>query len=193
MGYLSFLPLWICLWGASPVSPQQGPSLASMENPMVNWYTVTPSGVLCDKAGPYLLSGCVSPSPIGMDVGASFQITSGFWSAECEARSNPGREEVFVSSQKPGTFKLYPNSPNPFRQSTRIAYDLSVRSRVFVGIYDVDGRQVRKLADGWQDAGRYSLKWDGQDARGKECPAGVYFCSASTEDRGEVRKVLITE
>jgi hypothetical protein len=162
----------------------------------LGWYTVTSAGVLCDKAGPYSLSGCISQSPISptvvIDAGA-FYITGGFWSSECEARFNPNREQVLISSLMPGAFRLYRNSPNPFRLGTRIAYDLPVRSRVHLSIYDVVGRQVRRLADGWQDAGRYSLTWDGRDKKGRACPTGVYFCSLKTENRDAVEKMLLAE
>ncbi len=199
MGYLSFISLWICLWGASPVSPQQGPSLAAaVDLPAGNlgWYTVTSAGVLDDKAGPYCLSGCISQSPVstpGFLNAGMYYIIGGFWSSEFSARFSRNRDEVILSSLKPGAFRLYHNSPNPFRRATRIAYDLPVRSKVCLSIYDVDGRQVRKLADCRQEAGRYSLKWDGRDKKGRACPSGVYFCSLKTEDDDAVEKMLIAE
>jgi hypothetical protein len=199
MGYLSLLSLCISIWAASPVSSQKGPSLASADNLLANilgWYTMTSAGVLCDKAGPYSLSGCISQSPISpigtVDSGA-FYIIGGFWSSECEALLNPSREQVLISSLMPGAFRLYRNSPNPFRGATRIAYDIPFRSKVYLSIYDADGRQVRRLADGWQDAGRYSLNWDGRDKKGRACPSGVYFCSLKTEDNDAVKKMLIAE
>jgi hypothetical protein len=199
MGYLSFLSLSVCLWGASPVPPQKGPPLVpagALSAGSLGWYTVTSAGVLCDKAGPYTLSGCVSQSPISalgfVDTGP-YYIVGGFWSSEFNARFSQNRDEVVVSSLKPGAFKLYRNSPNPFRGATRIAYDLPVRSKVHLSIYDVDGRQVTRLADDWQEAGRYNLKWDGRDKRGRACPSGVYFCSLKTEDNSAVKKMLIAE
>jgi hypothetical protein len=162
----------------------------------LDWYTVTSAGILCDKAGPYALSGCVSQTPVSalgfVDAGPYF-IIGGFWSSEFDARFGQNRDEVVVSSLKPGALRLYRNYPNPFRQRTRIAYDLPVRCKVYLSIYDVDGRQVRRLADGWQDPGRYSLGWDGRDKKGRACPAGVYFCSLKTEDRAAVEKMLLVE
>jgi hypothetical protein len=199
MGCLSLIPLWICLLAASPVPPQKGLSLASADNlsaGSIDWYTFTSAGVLCDKAGPYALSGSVSQSPISTlgFVGAGpYYIIGGFWSSEFDARLSPRRDEVIVSSLNPGAFKLYRNSPNPFRGTTRIAYDLPVRSKVYLSIYDAGGRQVRRLADGWQDAGRYGLTWDGRDKRGRACPTGVYFCSLKTEDHDAVKKMLLAE
>jgi hypothetical protein len=199
MGYLSLLPLCICLSAASPVASRKGPSLNPADNQSagsLGWYTVTSAGVLCDKAGPYGLSGCVSQSPASLlgFVGAGpYFIIGGFWSSEFNARFGKNRDEVVVSSLKPGAFRLYRNYPNPFRLRTRIAYDLPVRSSIHLIIYDVDGRQVKSLADGWQDAGRYSLNWDGRDKKGRACPTGVYFCSLKTEDRAAVEKLLLAE
>ena len=199
MGYLASLSTWLCLLGASSFSPQRGPSLATaVDLPAGNlgWYTVTSAGVLDDKAGPYCLSGCISQSPIStpgfVDAGM-YYIIGGFWSSEFNARFSQNRDEVVVSSLKPGAFRLYRNSPNPFRRATRIAYDLPVRSKVCLSIYDVGGRQVRKLADGWQDAGRHNLNWNGRDTKGRACPSGVYFCSLRTEDNDAVEKMLIAE
>lgn len=196
MGYLLSVYIWAGLCAAGAVSPQGWPSAASQQINCLGWYTVTSSGALGDKAGPYVLSGSVSQSPISAAgfVGAGeYYIIGGFWSSEFNARLGQEREEVTASSLKPGVFRLYRNSPNPFRQGTRIAYDLPARSSVRLGVYDAGGRQVKELASGWQKAGRYSLNWDGRDKAGRRCPAGIYFCSLVTEDRNAVRKMLIAE
>jgi hypothetical protein len=185
--------------GANPVSLQKGPSLASAGAPSADslgWYTMTPCGVLCDTAGSYCLSGCISQSPISstvvLDTGA-FCIIGGFWSSEFSASFNRNRDSVGASSLMPVTFKLYRNSPNPFRAATRIAYDLPAGTNVSLKIYDVNGRQVRELTNGAQHAGRYSLRWDRRDKVGRTCPAGVYFCSLRTEDDAAVEKIVIAE
>jgi hypothetical protein len=199
MGYVSLLSFWICLSAAIPVSPETGPSVATQGSPQTDglgWHTITCAGVLDDKVGPYALSGCISQSPIpafGLVGVGRYYIIGGFWSSEFDDGFGQNRDEVVVSSLKPGAFRLYRNYPNPFRLRTRIAYDLPVRSNIHLSIYDVDGRQVKSLADGWQDAGRYSLNWDGRDKKGRACPTGVYFCSLKTEDRDAVEKILLAE
>jgi hypothetical protein len=199
MGYLLSVYLWAGLCAASPASPQPVPSPAdavSRQTDCLGWYTVTSAGVLGDRSGPYTLSGSVSQSPISADgfvAAGEYCITGGFWSSEFSARSGPEREEVTATSLKPAVFRLHRNSPNPFRQGTRIAYDLPARSKVRLSIYDAGGRQVKELAGGWQEAGRYNLDWDGRDKSGRRCPSGIYFCSLRTEDRTAVRKMLIAE
>ncbi len=199
MGYLLSVYLWAGLCAASPSSPQPVPSPAnavSLQTDRLGWYTVTSGGTLGDRSGPYALSGNVSQSPISADgfvAAGEYCIIGGFWSSEFNARFGQEREEVTATSLKPGVFRLYRNSPNPFRQGTRIAYDLPARISVRLAIYDAGGRQVKELASGWHKAGRYSLNWDGRDKAGRSCPAGIYFCSLRTEDRTAVRKMLIAE
>jgi len=199
MGCLSIFFLWTCLLAASPAPIRGGLVLASAGSQStynLDWYTTTSVGVLCDTAGPYVLSGCVSQSPICSDLvvdAGVFRVISGFWSSEFDARFDPDREQVLVASLGPIVFKLHRNSPNPFRSATRIAYDLPARTRVRLSIYDVDGRQVRQLADGVQAAGRYSLQWNRRDKMGWTCPSGVYFCSLETEGNSAVEKMLIAE
>jgi hypothetical protein len=197
MRYLSLLSMWVGLLPAA-ISAQAASPAVSEHNAQEGavWYTVTSAGVLRDKAGPYVLSGCISQSPIAPQAFAAdgtYCIIAGFWSPEFNARISNDREEVVVSSTKPEAFKLYRNYPNPFRLSTRIAYDLPARSNVSLSVYDAGGRRVRELAGGLQQAGHYSLSWDGKDKSGRTCPCGVYFCSLKAEHQEVVRKMLIAE
>ncbi len=73
-------------------------------------------------------------------------------------------------------------SPSPFTHSTtiRLSGPLAVPvSRVLV--FDATGRCVRKFpaSDIRRDA---SLTWDGADATGQRCPAGVYVIRADVDD-----------
>ena len=45
---------------------------------------------------------------------------------------------------------LEPAAPNPFNPSTTFRYSLLESARVRLAIYDVQGRLVRVLVDGWQ-------------------------------------------
>ena len=197
MSYLISVYLWACLCAASVAPSQPGLSAPTAADPDGRlWFTVTSAGVLWDKVGPYVLSGSISESPIStrgfVDAG-QYYIISGFWSSEFDAGLSRRRDEVVVSSLRPGAFKLHRNHPNPFSGTTRIVYDLPVTGKVYLSIHDAGGRLVRKLADGRQDAGRYSLTWDGRDTKGRACPAGVYFCSLKTEEHDAVKKMLLAE
>jgi flagellar hook assembly protein FlgD len=42
-------------------------------------------------------------------------------------------------------------------------------------VSDVAGRLVRVLHDGWCQEGDTRTRWDGRDAQGRTCVAGLYF------------------
>jgi hypothetical protein len=73
------------------------------------------------------------------------------------------------------TVKLLPNRPNPFSQHTTINYQLAGTGRVSLAVYNIAGQKVKTLADGPQNAGTHSMRWDGRDEKGNRVCAGVYF------------------
>jgi len=75
----------------------------------------------------------------------------------------------------PVRFALHAPVPNPFNPSTSLRYDLPVAATVVLDIFDAQGRQVRRLAQGTRAAGAYPVFWDGRDDRGREAGSGTYF------------------
>jgi len=76
----------------------------------------------------------------------------------------------------PQSYRLYPNTPNPFNPTTSIRYDVPASGGVVtLHIYDVSGRLVRTLLDGPQTAGQKTVSWNGRDNRGRGVASGVYF------------------
>lgn len=72
--------------------------------------------------------------------------------------------------------ELAPAWPNPFRQSTQVAYVLPSRSAVTLTIHDVTGRRVRTLESATpSDAGPHRTLWDAHDDAGQAVASGVYF------------------
>ena len=82
-------------------------------------------------------------------------------------------------------------SPNPFNPRVAFGLELSQAGRVSLVLYDARGRQVRRLFDGTEPAGRRSIVWDGLDDVGRPAPSGVYFCLASWGGRSVLRKVAL--
>jgi hypothetical protein len=82
---------------------------------------------------------------------------------------------VNVSTGKTGiAFRLYNNAPNPFANMTTLRYDISKSATVELRIYDLAGRMIRRIGAGDIPAGSHTLAWDGRDATGKTCSAGIY-------------------
>jgi hypothetical protein len=67
-------------------------------------------------------------------------------------------------------------SNNPLHSgSAAIHFGLAHADRVEIVVYDVAGRQVRRLADRMFTAGPQTLTWDGVNDEGHMAPRGVYF------------------
>jgi hypothetical protein len=81
--------------------------------------------------------------------------------------------------------------PNPFNPSTRIAFEVSARTRVEISIYDVSGRRVAVIMDREMEAGRYEVSWHGRTIAGGVAASGIYFCTLRAGSTMETRKLLL--
>ncbi len=100
---------------------------------------------------------------------------------------DPGSEEVFVgfdygdlgvgdAGEAPGAARWISAYPNPASGLTRIEVGGLDRPEA-VGVFDVNGRRVAEVA--LTPAGARALAiWNGQDDRGRPCPAGAYWLVA---------------
>jgi len=70
----------------------------------------------------------------------------------------------------PKGFKLEQNYPNPFNPVTTISFQLPKSSNVTLVIYNIQGREVARLVDGYVGAGYHSITWDASTAA-----SGIYI------------------
>lgn len=86
----------------------------------------------------------------------------------------------------PYGFKLFQNYPNPFNPVTTIGYRLSTGSRVTLTIHNVLGQKVAMLKNTWQEAGKYSVKFDASGLA-----SGVYIYCLQIGNRHLIRKMIL--
>lgn len=67
-------------------------------------------------------------------------------------------------------FEIADIYPNPFNGALTIRYDLPAGAQIRLTLYDLSGREVALMDEGWSTAGRHVLTWDGAALAG-----GVYF------------------
>jgi hypothetical protein len=60
-----------------------------------------------------------------------------------------------------------------------------------VGIFDVQGRLVRRIASGTYPAGYEAVQWDGRDGQGREVSAGVYLLRAMSGGIKTSMKIVV--
>jgi hypothetical protein len=95
-------------------------------------------------------------------------------------------EDVETSSGSAASLELGQNHPNPFQAATFIDYQIPCGSDVRLRIYDVCGREVRTLVDGFRPAASYSLRFDAGSL-----PSGIYFYGLSAGGRPCVTRRMV--
>jgi len=89
----------------------------------------------------------------------------------------------------PRRTELLSNYPNPFNPETWIPYRLSTPAQVVIRIFNLQGKVVRTIDIGYQEAGSYvgrdrAIYWDGHSNIGENVASGVYFYSLQVERSG---------
>jgi hypothetical protein len=86
------------------------------------------------------------------------------------------------------------NYPNPFNPCTTVFYSIPAERPegvVRVEIFDLLGREIRVLADGFHRPGNYTVLWDGRDGNGKDAASGAYFCRVGAEDGWTMTRLML--
>jgi hypothetical protein len=81
--------------------------------------------------------------------------------------------------------------PNPFLGTTALRFSAAGSGPVRLVIYDVAGRQVRRLVERTLGAGEHEATWDGRGADGAKAPAGVYFARLQVGALDETLKIVL--
>ena len=74
-------------------------------------------------------------------------------------------------------YNLIRSYPNPFNSITTITYEILHSGFVKLMLYDVRGREIIHLYDGYTDSGKHELTWNGLNTEGKEVSSGIYIAT----------------
>lgn len=96
----------------------------------------------------------------------------GYWSKLLKQKFYIGNdpEGIFHYLSDGNNFYLY-SYPNPMQEYTTLKYSLPENSQITIRIYDVMGRQVTVLEQGFINAGEHTLTWNST-----RVSPGVYYC-----------------
>lgn len=86
----------------------------------------------------------------------------------------------------PSAFKLYQNYPNPFNPETNIDFDLTKSGNYKMEIYDILGRKIETVFDGYKTPGKYRVSYNAS-----MLASGIYFYVLSSAELYEVRKFTL--
>ncbi len=88
-------------------------------------------------------------------------------------------------------FKLIGSYPNPFNESIVVSYEIYRKTKVYLGIYTLKGRELIRLIYDEHYPGNYNIKWDGKDRYGKEVPSGVYIVVMKNNESVKSMKIAL--
>jgi hypothetical protein len=91
-----------------------------------------------------------------------------------------------VNELKPVPAWLSQNAPNPFATQTVIPYTLKKSSNVCIQVFDLNGRVVATLWNGYQGTGEYTAAWDASGM-----PAGVYLYQLKMDEGVLTRRCVL--
>ncbi len=103
--------------------------------------------------------------------------------AQATTRKKKGRGRLAEDDSGEIRFAAH---PNPFNVTTQLRYYLPESGNVKLEVFDITGRRVATLADGWQSAGEHHLLWSAQNVA-----SGVYLMRLGVGKESLVQKVIL--
>ena len=89
----------------------------------------------------------------------------------------------------PGKPELVFNcSPNPFNLELSFDFSIPADGVVTLKIYDTLGRELAVIIDGFQQSGTNHASWNAQNL-----PSGIYFAALSTQNRTDIKKIVMVK
>jgi uncharacterized Ntn-hydrolase superfamily protein len=119
----------------------------------------------------------------------SAQVVSGSDSARIAARPvvvYRSATSIRDTKNVPHTFLLEQNFPNPFNPVTVIPYSIGTPSNVSLTVYDVGGKELVVLVNGWRNGGRHVVTFDASTLA-----SGTYYYQLRTVDYVGTRKMVV--
>jgi len=183
---------------------------AAFQNDMPNWftnnggrtYTENSEVMLADAfnlanpnamptaGSPVWQGGAVPPNDGFFDTNANFVGAFGTtdWTAGWSTFNYtvPTPNGVESRDQLADRFELAQNYPNPFNPVTRIDFSVPRASQVKLVVYNRLGQMVATLVNRALEAGSYSTEWNAANS-----PSGLYYYRLETENRVQIRKMML--
>jgi hypothetical protein len=97
-------------------------------------------------------------------------------------------EPVGINNQAtlPDKFVLNQNYPNPFNPITKIEYTLFRSATVRLSVFDITGREIAVLENGWKSRGNHTVRFNGN-----KFSSGIYFYRLEAGDMVLTGKMVL--
>jgi hypothetical protein len=140
------------------------------------------------EVGDSLLETFIQQYPTG-DLSILAQVELGLIDPPLPGTSGNGQPEtVSTVTQAPLTYSLSSIYPNPFNAATAIRYQIPESGHVSLKVYDLAGRLVATVVDGWRMAGSHEATFDGSGLA-----SGMYFVRMQAGTFEQTRKMVMVK
>ncbi len=106
-----------------------------------------------------------------------------------ETKSSLAKDHIAIEQVAeviPEEFGLGQNFPNPFNPTTQISFDLPQASEISLKVFDINGREIANLIEGYKEAGRHQVLFDGSSLS-----SGVYIYRLRAGNFNSVKRMLL--
>ena len=86
----------------------------------------------------------------------------------------------------PSGYTLYPAFPNPFNPTTIIRYRIAQNGHVSLKVFDILGREVATVVDGYVSSGEHNISFDGSSLS-----SGIYFYQLQAAKFNLIKKMVL--
>lgn len=84
------------------------------------------------------------------------------------------------------SFELEQNFPNPFNPGTSINYQIPRSGHVTLKVYDIMGKEVAAIIDGYMEAGKHTAEFNASNLS-----SGIYYYKLQSGDMTKINKMLL--
>lgn len=97
-------------------------------------------------------------------------------------------KSVEIKITTPIEFALFQNYPNPFNPTTNIKYAVGSRQFVTLKVYNLLGKEVVTLVNGYREAGNFEINFDASSL-----PSGVYLYKLQSGELIQTKKLTLVK
>lgn len=90
---------------------------------------------------------------------------------------------IHETAQKNVSLDVY---PNPFSETTKVQFDLVDGQYISLDVFDLNGRLIKNLGSGWQNAGAHEALFNAAGL-----PSGIYFIRLTANDTFLHKKIIL--
>ncbi len=124
-----------------------------------------------------------------LSANSKYYIVAATYGRSIYLREISGDDPININgniTSTPNEYELFQNYPNPFNPITTIKFNLPIKDKIDIGIYDIQGKRLSTLLNQILEVGEHKIKFNGANI-----PSGVYFYKLTTSKISETKKMIL--